>query len=116
MARKFDDDDDYEDDDKPVEPRRKRKKVRPPIATPMRPLIWAILGLLCCWAGPITAIIGLMTFFFAKAAEDELPESSRADKARQIMFLCKIVGIIEICLGVVGTIAAIILNTTSTAR
>jgi hypothetical protein len=116
MAHRSDDDDYEEDDDKPVEPRKKRKKFRPPIATPMRPLVWAILGLLCCWTGPITVIIGSMVFFFAKAAEDELPESSRADSARQMMFLCKIAGIVEICLGIIGIVAGIILKITDKTR
>src|SRR5689334_18595216 len=110
MARRPDDDEDYEDDDDRSERRRRVRRERPPIATPIRPMVWAIVGLLCCWTGPITAIIGSMAFFFAKAAEDELPDSSRADSARQMMFLCKIAGIIEICLGVVGSIVGIILS------
>jgi hypothetical protein len=106
MARRSDDD--Y--DDERLERRKKVKKERPPIATPIRPIVWAIVGLLCCWTGPITAIIGCMAFFFAKAAEDELPESSRAHSARQMMFLCKIAGIIEICLGLIGAIVGIVLT------
>ena len=109
MARRSDNDD-YEDDDERTEQRSKRKKERPPIATPMRPIVWAIVGLLCCWTGPVTAIIGVMAFFFAKASEDELPDSSRADSARQMMFLCKIAGIIEICLGLIGSVVGLILT------
>jgi hypothetical protein len=114
--RSDDDDDDYEGDDEPVKPRKKRKKLRPPIATPMRPLIWAILGLVCSCGGPLTALIGTLALNSAKAAEDELPDNSRADGARQMMFYCRIAGIIEICLGVIVTIVGIILKVTDKSR
>jgi hypothetical protein len=110
MTRRYDDDDYDDDDDRPAKPRKKRKKALPPISIPMRPVVWAIVGLLCCWMGPITGYIGWMAYNSAQEAENELPESSRADTARQMMSFCKIAGIVEVCLGVLGGIVGIILT------
>ncbi|MBI2805381.1 MAG: hypothetical protein HYX68_10430 [Planctomycetes bacterium] len=92
---------DDDDDDRP----RKKKGARKPesVTTPIAPLVWGIVAILC----PIGMLIGFIAMYRAWAALAELPEGRRGDIARRnmwIAFTLGAVGAVEsLIAGIIGT-------------
>jgi hypothetical protein len=106
------DHDGHEDDDQPR--RRRRRRVKQ-VATPILPLVYGVLSVLCpcLLAG---GALGGLAVARANFALGELPDGASGRTARRNMQIARILGIVGICLSTIVTIIAFVLNITNPVK
>jgi predicted Zn finger-like uncharacterized protein len=116
--RDADDEADEEAEEGPPRPRRKRRRREEgtSISPPILPLVFAALAILFSCAPIVGAALGVLAFNRASAALDDLPGGRRAQSARTLLNIAKIMGIVGICLSAVMLIVAVVLNVVAPIR
>ena len=104
--REDDDDDDRDNDDRPT---KKKGRDVPQVATPMGPMVWAIMSIVCL-CGPIGALCGFIALGRISSALNDLPDGRRGESARKTLNFGWIIAWVGIGLNSILAIVGIVLK------